>query len=137
MVISYYWGVKHYPGGHGSFVGFLNSGVHVIMYGYYFLAALGPSVQRILWWKKYLTSIQMIQFAAIFTHSFQLLFLQGCNVPASIFVYEMFNALVFFILFKDFFVKAYQRTKGGNRRGTSIVNPPCQLPIDQESDKIK
>jgi len=131
MVISYYWGVKHYPGGHGSFVGFLNSGVHVIMYGYYFLAALGPSVQRILWWKKYLTSMQMIQFAAIFYHSMQLLFLQRCNVPTSIIVYTMFNTVVFLFLFRDFFVKAYQKTTGSARRGV-IVSPPCHLPLHQE-----
>lgn len=30
------------------------------MYGYYGLAALGPQMQRYLWWKKYLTIIQMV-----------------------------------------------------------------------------
>ena len=47
------------PGGHESFGGFINSIVHVIMYSYYFLAALGPKYQKYLWWKKYLTSLQM------------------------------------------------------------------------------
>lgn len=110
MVISYYWGIKYSPGGHGSFVGFVNSFIHVIMYGYYFLSALGPGVQKHLWWKKYLTSLQMIQFTAIFLHSMQLLF-RSCNVPNTIIVYTMFNTLVFLILFRDFFVKAYQRTQ--------------------------
>lgn len=32
------------------------------MYGYYGLAALGPQMQRYLWWKKYLTIIQMVCF---------------------------------------------------------------------------
>ena len=49
------------PGGHESFGGTLNSLVHVIMYSYYFLAALGPHMQKYLWWKKYLTTFQMIQ----------------------------------------------------------------------------
>jgi len=110
MVISYYWGIKYYPGGHGSFVGFLNSGVHVIMYGYYFLSALGPAIQRHLWWKKYLTSIQMIQFAVIFIHSLQLIFLRRCNVPSSITYYTMFNTVVFLILFREFFITAYKNT---------------------------
>lgn len=110
MVISYYWGIKYFPGGHGSFVGFVNSFIHVIMYGYYFLSALGPGIQKHLWWKKYLTSLQMIQFTAIFIHSMQLLF-TSCNVPNSIIIYTMFNTLVFLILFRDFFVKAYHRTQ--------------------------
>ncbi|XP_055708784.1 elongation of very long chain fatty acids protein 5-like [Phlebotomus papatasi] len=38
----------------------INSGVHVIMYIYYGLSTLGPSVARYLWWKKYLTLIQMV-----------------------------------------------------------------------------
>lgn len=42
-------------GGHSSFFGFLNTFVHIIMYTYYMLAAMGPKVQKYLWWKKYLT----------------------------------------------------------------------------------
>lgn len=38
----------------------INSSIHVLMYGYYGLAALGPQMQRYLWWKKYLTIIQMV-----------------------------------------------------------------------------
>lgn len=39
----------------------INSCVHVLMYGYYGLAAIGPQMQKYLWWKKYLTIIQMVQ----------------------------------------------------------------------------
>jgi hypothetical protein len=49
------------PGGQESFGGTLNSLVHVLMYSYYFLAALGPHMQKYLWWKRYLTTFQMIQ----------------------------------------------------------------------------
>lgn len=38
----------------------INSSIHVLMYGYYGLAALGPQMQKYLWWKKYLTIIQMV-----------------------------------------------------------------------------
>ena len=38
----------------------LNTGVHVLMYTYYGLAALGPQWQRYLWWKKYLTTLQLV-----------------------------------------------------------------------------
>lgn len=36
-----------------------NSFIHVLMYSYYGLSALGPSVTKYLWWKKYLTIIQL------------------------------------------------------------------------------
>lgn len=46
----------------------INAGIHVLMYGYYGLAAFGPKIQKYLWWKKYLTIIQMVN-----THSTSLL----------------------------------------------------------------
>ncbi len=33
------------------------------MYGYYGLSAFGPHMQPYLWWKRYITQIQIIQFA--------------------------------------------------------------------------
>ena len=39
-------------GGHTIFCGFLNMGVHIVMYFYYFMSAMGPSVQKYLWWKR-------------------------------------------------------------------------------------
>jgi hypothetical protein len=44
-------------GGHSSFFGLLNTFVHIIMYTYYMLAAMGPEMQKYLWWKKYLTQV--------------------------------------------------------------------------------
>ena len=56
------------PGG-ASWLGCaLNCFVHCVMYGYYFLAGLGPAVRRYLWWKRYLTQLQMIQFSIILIH---------------------------------------------------------------------
>lgn len=48
------------PGGMGSFHAMVNSTVHVIMYFYYGLAAAGPRFQKFLWWKKYMTAIQLV-----------------------------------------------------------------------------
>lgn len=42
----------------------VNSSIHVLMYSYYGLAALGPKVARYLWWKKYLTILQMVRIFA-------------------------------------------------------------------------
>lgn len=47
-------------GGLGTFHALLNCVVHVIMYTYYGLTAMGPKYQKYLWWKKYLTTIQLV-----------------------------------------------------------------------------
>ena len=36
----------------------INSSIHVLMYGYYFVAALGPEYRKYLGWKRYLTRLQ-------------------------------------------------------------------------------
>ena len=41
-------------------IAFLNSVVHVIMYFYYMVAAMGPKYQKYIWWKKYMTWIQLV-----------------------------------------------------------------------------
>lgn len=46
------------------FVGLINTFVHVIMYSYYGLAALGPHMQKYLWWKRYLTSLQLVSVSS-------------------------------------------------------------------------
>ena len=38
----------------------INSLVHVVMYSYYALSCLGPSVQKYLWWKKNITHLQLV-----------------------------------------------------------------------------
>lgn len=60
MPMSVWFGVKFTPGGHSTFFGLLNTFVHIIMYTYYMLAAMGPQMRRYLWWKKYLTTLQMV-----------------------------------------------------------------------------
>lgn len=44
----------------GSFHAMINAMVHVIMYSYYGLSAAGPRFQKYLWWKKYMTAIQLV-----------------------------------------------------------------------------
>jgi len=55
-------GVKWVAGGNSFFGSMLNSGIHVIMYLYYGLAAIGPHMQKYLKWKRYLTQLQLLQF---------------------------------------------------------------------------
>lgn len=65
---------------------FFNSFVHVIMYTYYLLSAFGPVMHRFLWWKKYLTQIQLvntkIHIFRYYNHFYHVSdTILSCNVP--------------------------------------------------------
>lgn len=48
-------------GGHSTFFALLNSFVHIVMYFYYMIAAMGPKYKKFIWWKRYLTTFQMVR----------------------------------------------------------------------------
>ncbi|NXM95287.1 ELOV4 protein, partial [Sylvia borin] len=110
MLFNWWSGVKYVPGGQAFFIGMLNSFVHIFMYGYYALASLGPRMHRYLWWKRYLTILQMCQFVAIAVHSSYNLFTE-CPFP------DGFNTAVFLYilsllaLFLRFYYRTYIRGK--------------------------
>ncbi|XP_014092354.1 very long chain fatty acid elongase 7 [Bactrocera oleae] len=120
MPCSVWWGVKFTPGGHSSFFGFLNTFVHIIMYTYYMLAAMGPKVQKYLWWKKYLTVLQMIQFVLVMVHSFQLFFRNDCNYPIGFAYFIGAHAAMFYFLFSDFYKQAYLKRE--QKKGKVAAN---------------
>ncbi|XP_070499657.1 very long chain fatty acid elongase 7-like [Chironomus tepperi] len=111
MPFSVWWGVKFMPGGHSTFFGFLNTFVHIVMYTYYMMAAIGPEMQKYLWWKKYLTILQMIQFVGIMVHAFQLFFSNPCNYPMSFAYWIGAHAVMFYFLFSNFYKTAYMAKK--------------------------
>ena len=82
------------------------------MYSYYGLSACGPSVQRFLWWKKYLTVFQMIQFVMIFTHAFQLVLYTSCDFPKVFALWIGAHGVLFWFLFSNFYDKAYNHRDG-------------------------
>ncbi|KAH9398810.1 Elongation of very long chain fatty acids protein 7 [Tyrophagus putrescentiae] len=52
-----------YPTGMTSGIfAFVNTFTHSVMFAYYGCAAIGPSMRPYLWWKKYITQLQIIQF---------------------------------------------------------------------------
>ncbi|PSN51612.1 Elongation of very long chain fatty acids protein 7 [Blattella germanica] len=59
MFFMSYCSVKYAPGGHFTFVGLVNSIVHIIMYAYYLLVNIRPQY-RYAWWKKCITQIQLV-----------------------------------------------------------------------------
>lgn len=93
------------PGGSSVLFPYLNTGVHTIMYGYYFLATF-KGMQSLLWWKRHLTESQIVQFVLSMIHfSFQ--GLSSCQYPPALAVIGFFFNFVFFVLFIDFYYHSY------------------------------
>jgi len=112
MPIYTFFLVRWVPGGHGTFAAMLNSFVHMIMYSYYFLAALGPHMQKYLWWKKYLTTFQMGQFVAIFIKSLVVVLgFSNCGYPWYFSFTTAALMILMFILFAEFYINEYTRKK--------------------------
>lgn len=150
--------MKFAPGGHSTFFAMLNAFVHIVMYFYYMIAAMGPEYQKYIWWKKYLTAFQMVcdkhkhthtanckmltnsssshsqlQFVAIFTHQFQLLWVPDCEYPKGFMVWIGLHGIMFLFLFSDFYKQNYiekqKRLKETKRRESN-----GKVPVDNKSE---
>lgn len=120
MPVCAWVGTRFLPGGHGTLLGMINSFIHIIMYGYYFVSSLGPQYQKYLWWKKHLTTMQMIQFCIIFIHNTQVMF-RDCNYPKIITFLLGTQALFFLALFGNFYHKSYVVQAAKNKETKIIV----------------
>uniref|UniRef100_A0A8C5MN51 Elongation of very long chain fatty acids protein n=1 Tax=Leptobrachium leishanense TaxID=445787 RepID=A0A8C5MN51_9ANUR len=111
MPWTWWFGVKFAAGGLGTFHALVNCMVHVIMYTYYGLSAMGPVYQKYLWWKKYMTSIQLTQFVMVTLHISQFFLVDDCPYTYPIFLYIIWlYGFIFLVLFLNFWFHAY--TKG-------------------------
>ncbi|VDL61377.1 unnamed protein product [Hymenolepis diminuta] len=111
MPPSIWWGIKYTPSGIVYMFPLANSFVHVIMYTYYGMSALG--LYRYLWWKKYLTVLQMVQFCIFIVHQGQVLtpFNWECRFPKVFPLAIVIYAIIFLVLFGNFYVQAYWRRR--------------------------
>ena len=75
------------------------------------MAALG--LYRYLWWKKYLTVLQMVQFCIFIVHQGQVLtpFNWECRYPKVFPLAIVIYAVIFLVLFGNFYVQAYWRKR--------------------------
>ncbi|XP_042903946.1 very long chain fatty acid elongase 7-like isoform X1 [Parasteatoda tepidariorum] len=73
----------------------INGFVHIIMYAYYGLSAIGPKMRPYLWWKKYLTVFQMVKsdisFFVFITYRSTTINVTQIILPLSLF--ENFNKM--------------------------------------------
>lgn len=111
MVAGTYVAVRFLPAGHGTMLGLLNCLVHCIMYGYYLFSALDENLKRSLWWKKYITQIQMVQFLILSVHFVMPLLLAECAYPKTICFIMTIQNIFMLVLFGDFYRKAYPRKR--------------------------
>ncbi|XP_068447532.1 very long chain fatty acid elongase 4-like [Clinocottus analis] len=110
LMFNWWVGMKYVAGGQSFFICMVNTFIHLVMYSYYGLAALGPHMQKYLWWKRYLTSLQLVQLFLFLLHSGYNLFTE-CDFP------DAMNAAVFgycvtlIVLFSNFYYQSYLNKK--------------------------
>ncbi|XP_025110340.1 elongation of very long chain fatty acids protein 2-like [Pomacea canaliculata] len=125
MLNIWWWTLMFIPGGMSWFGSCMNCLVHVVMYSYYGLSAL-PSLKGKLWWKRYITRFQLLQFCVTFTHTVNSIRI-GCEFPrwgqnllSSYMVFMLF-------LFGNFYINAYikrrsHRLKNGGAKAKDICS---------------
>ena len=122
--------IRWAPGGSTSFGALLNSGIHVLMYFYYFVASFGPRFQKHLWLGQYLTllqvhspesypeesiwsldsSLQMLQFVIIIAHcGVNIVGLVDCGYPWQMSLITSCLIILFLCLFANFYIQKYKR----------------------------
>merc|ERR1712088_1305671 len=74
----------------------------------YLMSAMGPAVQKYLWWKRYLTTMQLGQFVTFFIHASLPLFIP-CDFPKIFSYVILFHGAMFFLLFANFYRKTYTK----------------------------
>merc|ERR1719397_2377271 len=80
------------------------------MYSYYALAALGPALRPFLWWKQYLTMLQMVQFVAALVMGINAIRI-GCDFPMWMQYSCCAYMISFLFLFSNFYYKAYMANR--------------------------
>lgn len=109
-----WWIIAHHaPGGDAYFSAAMNSAVHVIMYFYYLLSSIlrgrEKLRQKYLFWGKYLTQIQMLQFGLNMVQAYYCI---KTHAPYPRFLcktlfYYMISLL---LLFSNFYVHKYSKS---------------------------
>lgn len=82
-----------------------NGFIHFVMYTYYFVSMH----TRDIWWKKYLTQMQMIQFMCMCTQGIYLLYFNCQEVPITVTRTYVAYIITMFGLFLHFYIQSYNK----------------------------
>ncbi|XP_069075512.1 very long chain fatty acid elongase 2 [Pleurodeles waltl] len=120
-MFNIWWCVMNWiPCGQSFFGPTLNSFIHVLMYSYYGLSVI-PSMHKYLWWKKYLTQAQLIQFLMTITHTLSAV-VKPCGFPFGCLIFQSSYMTTLVILFVNFYVKTYKKTSSKqDLKGTATL----------------
>jgi len=111
--------IKFAPGGATAMFPIVNGMVHTIMYAYYILSTF-ESVKPYLWWKKYVTTIQLIQFIILGLHFAVAALTPNCGYPRSLSLTGVAIACMFFALFASFYKETYTARNDARKEIKSV-----------------
>ncbi|NXA69812.1 ELOV2 protein, partial [Mohoua ochrocephala] len=107
-MFNIWWCVLNWiPCGQSFFGPTLNSFIHVLMYSYYGLSVI-PSMRKYLWWKKYLTQAQLIQFLLTIVHTLSAA-VKPCGFPFGCLMFQSSYMATLVVLFINFYIKTYRK----------------------------
>ena len=107
MPMTSWLAFKYAPIPSAALVVALNSAVHTVMYYYYQLA----SERKDIWWKNYITLMQLVQFYIALTHALVQLYIPGCIYPKWIASLQIAESVFFIITFTRFYVRTFTKKK--------------------------
>lgn len=114
-MLNIWWFVMNWiPCGHSYFGASLNSFVHVVMYSYYGLSAI-PAIRPYLWWKKYITQLQMIQFFLTMCQT-ACAAIWPCGFPMGWLYFQISYMFTFMVLFSNFYIQTYKKQSASRRK---------------------
>ncbi|XP_050342686.1 elongation of very long chain fatty acids protein 7-like [Nymphalis io] len=116
-----WFNLKYEPSYSTVFLGTINSYVHVIMYTYYGLSTI-PELAKKLWWKKYITSLQLVQFVLMLLQAAASAIYPGCPPSYTLMIMIYINASLFIYLFGKFYINSYSNPKDAKSKVESDVN---------------
>lgn len=98
--------VKYVPCGSTFMPAMLNSFIHIFVYTYYGLSSIGPHIAKYLWWKRYITIIQLVQFVIGLCLGVYAIWV-NCAFPLWIKNTLVIYVSSMFILFGNYYINEY------------------------------
>ena len=91
------------------------------------------SLKPFLWWKRYLTQLQLTQFVLIILHSMYSMMIPSCGWPREFMYLSILNAFIFFYLFYTFFRNTYKNAAASKAAAAAAAAARQQSAIGTES----